>query len=303
VLTLGVVGVGLMGRAIASLAARAGCPVSLYDTDPAALERAAREVEDAGGGRVRAAAAMEEALQGVDLVVEAIVENLEAKQALFERLGALLPGAILATNTSVLPVTAIAARALDPSRVVGTHWWNPPHLIPVVEVVRGAATSDATMDATFDFLTRLGKTPVRVERDVPGFIGNRLQHALWREAIALVADGVCDAPTVDLMVRNTLGLRLGVMGPLENADYVGLDLTLAIHEAVLPSLNRDQTPSPLLRALTAEGRLGAKSGRGFLAWPQGERERTASRLADHVQRQLSDPRRRNAALSGRTPHA
>ena len=131
-------------------------------------------------------------------------------------------------------------------------------------------------------LTHAGKTPVRVGRDVPGFIGNRLQHALWREAIALVAEGVCDAETVDLVVRNTIGLRLATLGPLENADYVGLDLTLAIHEAVIPSLDSHPHPSPLLRALVADGQLGARSGHGFLDWPAGTRERTAARLAEHI---------------------
>jgi 3-hydroxybutyryl-CoA dehydrogenase len=118
-------------------------------------------------------------------------------------------------------------------------------------------------------------------------VGNRLQHALWREAIALIEDGVCDAATVDLVVRGTLGLRLGEMGPIENADYVGLDLTLAIHEAVLPSLNRDTGPSALLRRHVADGALGAKTGRGFLPWPRGAREDAARRLAAHVTHQLS----------------
>jgi len=130
-----------------------------------------------------------------------------------------------------------------------------------------------------------------VERDVPGFVGNRLQHALWREAIALVAEGVCDAQTVDLVVRNTIGLRLAAMGPLENADYVGLDLTLAIHEAVLPSLNADPGPSPLLRELVAAGRLGARTGSGFGSWPPGSRENAAQRLAEHVTRQLEGAKR------------
>ena len=135
-------------------------------------------------------------------------------------------------------------------------------------------------------LTHAGKLPVRVGRDVAGFIGNRLQHALWREAIALVAEGVCDAETVDLVVRNTIGLRLATLGPLENADYVGLDLTLAIHEAVIPSLDSHPHPSPLLRALVADGQLGARSGHGFLDWPEGARERTAARLAEHITAQL-----------------
>jgi 3-hydroxybutyryl-CoA dehydrogenase len=143
------------------------------------------------------------------------------------------------------------------------------------------------MDRSMELLARVGKLPVRVERDVPGFVGNRLQHALWREAIDLVATGVCDAETVDLVVRNTIGLRLAEMGPLENADYVGLDLTLAIHAGVLPSINRDPYPSPLLERLVSEGRLGAKSGQGFLAWPDGSREAAAARLSAHVSAELA----------------
>lgn len=289
-----VIGAGLMGRGIAAVAARAGLAVAIHDVNAAALDRARAEAEADGHAAhpVRASARLETAVEGADVVIEAVAENLGLKQELFERLDALLPEAVLATNTSVLPVTAIAARTTRPDRVVGTHWWNPPHLVPVVEVVKGERTSEATMARTISLLETLGKQPVRVERDVPGFVGNRLQHALWREAIALIADGVCDAETVDLMVRNTLGLKLGVMGPIENADYVGLDLTLAIHETVLPSLNRDPHPSPLLRELVAEGRLGAKTGQGFRAWAEGDVERSAQRLADHVSRQISDPKRR-----------
>jgi 3-hydroxybutyryl-CoA dehydrogenase len=293
-----VIGAGLMGRGIAAVAARAGCAVSIHDTSEAALDRARQEAEaEPAVPPMRASLDLEAAAEGADVVIEAVLENLELKQDLFARLDALLPQALLATNTSVLPVTAIAARAKAPERVVGTHWWNPPQLVPVVEVVKGERTSEAAMERAISLLERLGKRPVRVERDVPGFVGNRLQHALWREAVALIADGVCDAQTVDLMIRNTLGLKLGVMGPIENADYVGLDLTLAIHETVLPSLNRDPHPSPLLRDLMARGQLGAKSGQGFLAWPEGERERAAARLADHVARQLSDPARRDRAAS------
>jgi 3-hydroxybutyryl-CoA dehydrogenase len=187
----------------------------------------------------------------------------------------------------VLPISEIARDAARPERIVGTHWWNPAQLIPIVEVVRGERTGDAAMDRAVAILAALGKTPVRVERDVPGFVGNRLQHALWREAIALVEDGVCDAETVDLVVRGTLGLRLGAMGPLENADYVGLDLTLAIHEAVLSSLSRASAPAALLQAHVAAGELGAKTGSGFLNWGEGAREAAARRLAAHVARQLS----------------
>lgn len=281
-LKVAVLGTGLMGTGIAGVFAGHGHPVTLFDTDPHASARAAAELP----GEVMAPRDLRSAVAGADVVVEAVTEQLPVKQELFAQVDALNADGLLATNTSVLPVSQIAARTSRPERVVGTHWWNPPGLIPVVEVVRGVRTSDQTMRRAEELLRSLGKTPVRVERDVPGFVGNRLQHALWREAIALVADGVCDAETVDLVVRNTIGLRLAAMGPLENADYVGLDLTLAIHQAVLPSLNAGPGPSPLLRELVAAGRLGARAGSGFLSWPPGAREAAAQRLAAHVTRQL-----------------
>jgi 3-hydroxybutyryl-CoA dehydrogenase len=280
-----VLGTGLMGTGIAGVLAGHGYRVRLYDADPAASARAAA----AWPGQATAHQDLRSAVADADVVVEAVTEQLPVKQELFARVDAINPDALLTTNTSVLPVSQIAARVSFPDRMVGTHWWNPPGLIPVVEVVRGQYTSEETMARAEDLLRSVGKTPVRVERDLPGFVGNRLQHALWREAIALVADGVCDARTVDLVVRNTIGLRLAEMGPLENADYVGLDLTLAIHQAVLPSLNRDPGPSPLLRELVETGRLGARSGSGFHSWPPGARESAAERLAEHVSRQLENP--------------
>jgi 3-hydroxybutyryl-CoA dehydrogenase len=286
VLKTAILGAGLMGRRLALVAARAGADVAMHDANSAILDEAVAALA-ADAVKVRRCAHLPDAVADADFVTEAIVENLKIKQDLFEAISALSERAILATNTSVLPVTQIAARARRPERVVGTHWWNPPDLIPVVEIVRSARTSDQTMARTVEIISSFGKTPVRVEKDVPGFVGNRLQHALWREAIALIADGVCDAKTVDLMARNTLGLRLGTMGPIENADYVGLDLTLAIHDAVLPSLNRDPHASSLLRKKVADGQLGAKSGAGFLDWPVGAREQAAQRLATHVSAQLA----------------
>ncbi len=287
-----VVGAGLMGRRIAGVLASAGLDVAITDTNAAILDAAAAEagqVNGAGRGSVTAVADMAEAVGDADLIIEAIIEDLAIKQRLFERLATMAPKAVLATNTSVLPVGAVTARVEDGSRALGTHWWNPPDLIPVVEVVAGERTAPEIVDRVVDLLTEAGKLPVRVERDVAGFIGNRLQHALWREAIALVAEGVCDAATVDLVVRNTIGLRLATLGPLENADYIGLDLTMAIHDAVIPSLNSDPYPSPLLRKLVADGQLGARTGHGFLDWPEGARERTAARLAGHITTQLEKP--------------
>ncbi len=287
-----VVGAGLMGRRIAGVLASAGLDVAITDTNAAILGAAAAEagqVNGAGRGSVAAVADMAEAVSDADLIIEAVIEDLAIKQRLFERLATMAPKAVLATNTSVLPVGAVTERVEDGGRVLGTHWWNPPDLIPVVEVVASERTSPEIVDRVVALLTEAGKLPVRVERDVAGFIGNRLQHALWREAIALVAEGVCDAATVDLVVRNTIGLRLATLGPLENADYIGLDLTMAIHDAVIPSLNSDPYPSPLLRELVADGQLGARTGHGFLDWPDGARERTAARLAEHITAQLEKP--------------
>jgi 3-hydroxybutyryl-CoA dehydrogenase len=293
-----VVGAGLMGRGIAAVLAAGGLDVTLYDVQPDVLSQAVTAAQAAGrisaeagrpsgaAGRIRGAVELAAAVRDADLVVEAVVESLPVKQDVFAQLSAAAPAAaVLATNTSVLPVSAIAERAAGPERVLGTHWWNPPDLIPVVEVVPGQQTADATTGRVITLLEQLGKTPVRVHRDVPGFIGNRLQHALWREAIALVADGICDADTADLVARNTIGLRLARMGPLENADYVGLDLTLAIHDAVLPSLSRASAASPLLRDLVARGDLGAKTGRGFLPWAPGARGTAGRELAAHVRAQ------------------
>lgn len=290
-----VIGAGLMGRGIAAVLASGGLDVMLCDVQPDRLDESVAAVRSHAAARgagkadagpeVGGSADLAQAVRGTDLVVEAVVEDLAVKQEVFAAVSAAAPGAVLATNTSVLPVTAIAARARHPERVLGTHWWNPPDLIPVVEVIAGRMTSAAVTGRVISLLDHLGKTPVRVQRDVPGFIGNRLQHALWREAIALVADGICDADTVDLVARNTVGLRLARMGPIENADYVGLDLTLAIHDAVLPALSTDREPSPLLRALVRRGDLGAKTGRGFLPWRPGTRENAARQLAAHVRAQ------------------
>jgi len=281
-----VIGAGLMGRGIAGVLAAGGLDVVLCDIQPEVLAT----VDE----RISVSTDLPAAVRDAGLVVEAVTENLAVKQDVIARVSAAAPGAVIATNTSVLPITSIAERAADPGLVIGTHWWNPPDLIPVVEVIPGALTKDGVTADMMAFLGRLGKTPVRVSRDVPGFIGNRLQHALWREAIALVADGICDADTVDLVVRNTIGLRLARMGPLENADYVGLDLTLAIHDAVLPSLNADNGPSPLLRTLVQRGDLGAKTGQGFGTWPPGRRETAARELAAHVRAQTA-PREENHA--------
>jgi len=222
-------------------------------------------------------------------VIEAVTENLALKQDLFHQVGEWAPHAVLATNSSVLRTTDVAARTTNPARVLGTHWFNPPHLVPIVEVISGEETAFEYVSWVMDLLVQAGKTPVHVRKDVPGFIGNRLQHALWRVAMHLVATGVCDAETVDLVARNSFGLRMAAIGPIENADYVGLDLTLAVHENVFPSLCHDESPSPLLQEHVRKGELGAKTGKGFTEWPAGRREEVAKRLDDHLLKELAGP--------------
>ena len=198
---------------------------------------------------------------------------------------------MLASNTSVIPITQIMSALRNRQRALGTHWWNPPFLVPLVEVI-GTEWTDATVLArVIDLHRAVGQSPVHVRRDLPGFIGNRLQHALWREAIALVQDGVCDAATVDAVVKAGFGRRLAVLGPLENADLVGTDLTLAAHRVLLPHLDRTPGPLKLLEELVAAGRLGMKSGEGFRTWSDAEQAALRARLVDH----LLDMRRRETA--------
>ena len=289
---IAIVGGGLMGHGIAQVFARAGHAVRVYDPAPAVLatlhERITKNLSDLGQDaaaveRVTGHASLAETIAGADVVFEAGPENLALKQQIFTDIeAAASPTAILASNTSVIPITQIMSGLKRGERALGTHWWNPPFLVPLVEVIKTPLTSRAAVEAMTALLTAAGKTPVTVEKDVPGFIGNRLQHALWREAIALVAGGVCDAKTVDTVVKASFGRRLAVLGPLENADLVGTDLTLAIHESVLADLDRTPGPSPYLENLVATGRLGMKSGEGFRQWSPELQAELRKRVFEHL---------------------
>ncbi|MGD0486616.1 MAG: 3-hydroxyacyl-CoA dehydrogenase NAD-binding domain-containing protein [Syntrophorhabdales bacterium] len=297
---IAVIGAGLMGHGIAQIFAGKGWHVSLTDVDEAILVKAregiranlalladngigrAEDVEPALG-RIKTTLRLEEAVADASLVIEAVAERLDLKQELFRRLDAMCPsGTILATNTSVISITEIAARAENRQRIVGTHFWNPPYLVPLVEVVPGAGTSPEAVDSVYDILKKAGKHPVRVRRDVPGFVGNRLQHALWREAISIVDQGIADAATVDEVIKNGFGIRLPVLGPLETADMVGLDLTLQIHDYILRHLDRSVEPAPVLRDKVERGDLGFKTGRGFQEWSEQSIERSRKQLLEHL---------------------
>jgi 3-hydroxybutyryl-CoA dehydrogenase len=280
-----VVGAGLMGHGIAQVLAQGGIDVTVHDPFPEALASVPGRIAANGADvTVTLDGDLEHAVADADWVFEAAPEDLDLKQDIFERLDrATRQDAVLATNTSVMRVGDVAAKATNKERILGTHWWNPPFLVPLVEVVQGAETAPAAIERTIDLLRRLGKSPVHVKRDVAGFVGNRLQHAFWREAFDLIDQGVCDAETIDTVVKQGFGRRLGVLGPVENADLVGLDLTLAIHDYVLPALNPPSQPSAGLRKRVEEGQLGMKTGSGYRTWERGDadavRQRVLSTLA------------------------
>jgi len=291
-LSIGIVGGGLMGAGIAQVFAAAGHRVTVFEPSaeirgsvPSRIIDLLRQygLDEALGTSVTVTADLRDAVARADYVTEAAPEKLELKRSLFAELVDLAPAeAVLATNTSVIPIHRIADGLPTAHRIVGTHWWNPAGLIPLVEVVQSAQTSVATVEYTMELLCSVGKAPAHIAKDVPGFVANRLQHALWREAIAMVGEGVCDASTLDACVKNSFGLRLAVLGPLENADLVGLDLTLDIHRTIIPELNRSSGPDPYLEAQVAAGRLGCKTGAGFRTWSPMQTAELRARLAAHL---------------------
>jgi 3-hydroxybutyryl-CoA dehydrogenase len=291
---IAVIGAGLMGHGIAQVFALAGHDVTITDSVTANLDtvktRIAANLRDLGDDtraleRVRPLPDLAEAVREADFVVEAILEDLPLKQKLFDQIERYVrPGTILASNTSVIPITEIMQGLHDRSRALGTHWWNPPFLVPLVEVIGTQWTSPAAIDWTMRLHAGAGKQPAHVKKDVPGFIGNRLQHALWREAIALVEHGICDAETVDAVIKAAFGRRLAVLGPLENADLVGTDLTLAIHNTVLPAIDSRPAASPYLQNLVSQGKLGFKSGEGFRKWTPEQQAALRAKVLQHLKK-------------------
>ena len=292
--TISVIGAGLMGHGIAQVFALAGHDVTIYDsfekTLATAKARILTNLKDLGEDetaveRVTPQADLAKAVHDADYVVEAVLEDLPLKQKLFGEIEAhVRPDTILASNTSVIPITAIMQGLKRRERALGTHWWNPPYLVPLVEVIETQWTSPEAVAFTMKLHADAGKKPAHVKKDVPGFIGNRLQHALWREAISLVERGICDAETVDTVIKAAFGRRLAVLGPLENADMVGTDLTLAIHQTVLSDIDSRPGPSPYLEKLVKDGKLGFKTGEGFRTWSQEQQQALRTKVLKHLKK-------------------
>lgn len=282
--TVAVLGAGTMGHGIAQVSAMAGYRVTLNDPQPGAVERGlaqisanlrkgvergkvAREDADAALARLSAADSVLEAVQDAWLVIEAAPEQMEIKERIFADVyGFAPPEAILATNTSSLSVSRIAAATGAPERVIGLHFFNPVHIMKLLEVVRGAETSRETLDASLEYARRIGKEPI-VVTDTPGFASSRLGVILGLEAMRMVEQGVATPQDIDRAME--LGYN-HPMGPLRLTDVVGLDVRLGIADYLHRELGGDQYRAPdILRRMVEEGKLGKKSGEGFYSWGEG----------------------------------
>lgn len=279
--TVAITGMGTMGRGIAQCFASNGFNMRCHDPDPEALARALPLIDSIQETLVNAGLlSCEDALFALDsiecfsdfeecvldaqVVIEAAPERLDLKMEIIERLDRLCaPPVVLATNTSGLSISRIASAAKHPERVAGFHWWNPAHLMPLVEVTRGEKTSDETAQLLLWLARRLGKRPILVRRDVPGFVGNRLQFAVLREALHLVQEGIASPEDVDTAMKAGPGLRYAFLGPLETADLGGLDVFASISEYLFAELSAAKRPPACLTEAVRQNRLGVKSGAGF----------------------------------------
>lgn len=237
----------------------------------AILERIHFEVDEA------------KAYTDADFIIECAPEVMETKQQLFVGIENYCSDkCILATNSSVMSSTEIGSKCKHPERVVGAHFWNPGHLIPLVEVIKSDKTEDWVIDATMELMTSCGKKPVYCKKDVPGFVANRLQHALWREAFYMVENGIADAKTVDDACKYGPGLRWPVMGPMENSDLVSIQLTKNIHDYILPHLADNHEPSKCLAEMLERGDNGFKTGKGWQEWTPEEIQASNTGLREYL---------------------
>jgi 3-hydroxybutyryl-CoA dehydrogenase len=281
---IGIIGAGLMGHGIAQVFALKRYKVKLFDNDLNVLQSAPekihnnlqtllemhlvepQEIEDCLN-HLQLCHTLPEMCEGVELTIEAVSENVDLKRAIFGELEALTtPQTILCSNTSGISIGLISENLRFKERVIGTHFWNPPHIVPCVEVIKSQFAADEVFHTVIELMERVGKKPVRVLKDIPGFLGNRLQHALWREAISLVEKGIAAPEDIDRVVKYGFGLRLPFIGPLETADLAGLDLVYDIHKYLFSDLENRSTPSPFLKTLLDQKATGVKSKKGFYNW-------------------------------------
>ena len=278
---ISVIGAGTMGHGIAQSFAMAGYPVVLYDVQEGILGTARSRIEASLGlfqeagliepddipralGRLSTTTELADAVKDSEFVVEAAPEDLQLKQSLFRDLESYSSeDAILASNTSSLTLADMGALVKKKGRLVTTHWFNPPQIVPVVEVVKGPETTDETVEATIGLLNKARKTPIRIDRELPGFIVNRVQKGLIREVLDLVEQGVASPEEIDRAIRGSIGFRLASIGPLQTADMGGLDIWLRVYKNLIPHVQSSTDPPAALERLVSQGHHGVKSGKGF----------------------------------------
>lgn len=278
---IAVLGAGIMGHGIAQRFLMGGYPVRLYDIQESILETARAHIRnnlelfhhagliekkgiEPALENLSTTTALKYAVNGSDFIVEAAPEDLELKRELFKQVESLCrKDAIMASNTSSLTLTDIGARVKNKERLVITHWFNPPHIVPTVEIAKGEKTNDATIETVFRLLSKIGKIPVKINLEVPGLVVNRIQAAMFREVLDLYEKGVASAVDIDRAVKGSIGFRLASIGPLFSADMNGLDLLVKTHKNLLPHIQSSVEPPKVLECLVSQGHLGIKSGKGF----------------------------------------
>lgn len=284
---IAVIGAGVMGHGIAQVFSQAGYQVVMQDKSRSLLEKAEERIRMnlrvlAEGGledgdrieeiasRITSTMDLREAVAEADFVAESVYEDLRVKNEVFRSLDNFAPGdAILASNTSMLRITDIGQHLMHKERVVTAHWFNPPYLIPVVEVVKGEHTSSETVERTVSLLEKLGKVPIRVLKEVPGHLLNRIQFALFRETLALLKAGVAVPEEIDKAVSGSLGLRLATIGPLRSIDLAGLDLFWFGMKDIFRALDSSLEPPRIIKEKVDAGHVGKKCGKGFFEYQSG----------------------------------
>ena len=287
---IAVIGAGIMGHGFAQVFAQKGFPVFLHDVNKQILKKASLRIaanldtfikhgiirqkeKKAALEKIATTTDLKVAVGKADFVLEAVPEIMDLKKEVFTKLDQWAPPhTILASNTSGLSITEIGAVTRRPEKTIITHGGNPPHIIPVIEIVRGEKTSDETAELTYRLMLKLGKKPVRLLKEVPGFLFNRLQFALYREALHCLEEGVATAEDIDLVVKAGYGFRLSILGPLETSDFGGLDTFYRICQNLFPELSDVKSPPALLKKLVEEGKLGVKTGEGFYQLSAGRHQ-------------------------------
>ena len=277
---IGIVGAGTMGAGVAEIFAQFGYTVILYNRSKAGMQRALERIRsnvasietatDTAEAKIYTTHDLAELAQ-VDLISESIAENLEVKQDIFRKLEEICDAKTLfTTNTSGLSISQIATAVSHPERFAGMHYFNPPQIVPAMEIIKGKETSDATCEVLMDLAKQMQKQPILVQKDVPGFVASRLQFAVVREALHLVEEGIASPADIDAVMKHGLGLRWALLGPLEIADLGGLDIFNTVGSYVAKSMSNATDSPKVLQDLVAAGKLGAKTGSGFYDYPPGK---------------------------------